>query len=71
MSFADKVKGMLGQHSDKAEQGVEKAGDMLDERTGGKHADKVDMAQDKARDYIEGARPGDQARPADPNQPPQ
>ncbi|GAA1543272.1 hypothetical protein GCM10009678_27320 [Actinomadura kijaniata] len=71
MSFVDKVKGMLGQHPDKAQQGVDKAGDMIDKRTGGKYSDKVDMGQDKARDYIEGTHPGDQARPADPNQPPQ
>ncbi|HEY7489219.1 MAG TPA: antitoxin [Streptosporangiaceae bacterium] len=62
MSIVDKVKGMLGQHSDKAEQGVDKAGDMIDEKTGGKYNDKVDTAQDKAKDYLNREnRPNDQA----------
>ncbi|MFJ9245786.1 antitoxin [Streptomyces sp. NPDC101776] len=57
MSFMDKVKGMLGQHSDQAKQGVDRAGDMIDERTGGKHAKQVDMAQDKANDFIDREKP--------------
>ena len=54
MSIVDKVKQMLGQHPDQAKQGVERAGDMIDERTGGKYSDKIDKAQEKAGDYIEG-----------------
>jgi hypothetical protein len=53
MSIVDKVKEMLGQHSDKAKRGVEKAGDMADERTGGKYSDKIDKAQEKGSDYID------------------
>ncbi|MFB4303417.1 antitoxin [Actinomadura sp. NTSP31] len=53
MSFMDKVKEMLGQHPDQARSGVEKAGDMFDQKTGGKYADKVDKVQDKAGDYID------------------
>ncbi|MEU8892465.1 antitoxin [Streptomyces sp. NPDC048442] len=53
MSIMDKVKAMLGQHSDKAKQGVDRAGDMVDQRTAGKYADKVDMAQDKTKEYID------------------
>jgi hypothetical protein len=57
MSIMDKVKGMLGQHSDKAKEGVDRAGDMVDERTGGKHAKQVDMAQEKGKDYIDREKP--------------
>jgi hypothetical protein len=53
MSVLDKVKEMLGKQPDKAKQGVEKAGDMFDQRTGGKYADKVDKAQQKGSDYID------------------
>ncbi|MFI6516311.1 antitoxin [Spirillospora sp. NPDC050679] len=53
MSIVDKVKEMLGQNADKAKQAVDKAGDVVDQRTGGKYADKVDMAQDKARQYLD------------------
>ncbi|MEU3405199.1 antitoxin [Streptomyces sp. NPDC006670] len=57
MSIVDKLKEMLGQNPDKAKKGVERGGDMLDERTGGKYADKVDMAQEKANEYIDRDRP--------------
>ncbi|MFA1550023.1 antitoxin [Actinomadura chokoriensis] len=61
MSIVDKVKQMLGQHSEKSKEGVERTGDMFDERTGGEHADRVDQAQEKAGDYIdrEGGQGGD------------
>jgi hypothetical protein len=52
MSIIDKVKEMLGQHSDKAEQGIDKAGDMIDDKTGGKYSDKIDSAQEKAKDML-------------------
>jgi hypothetical protein len=52
MSIVDKVKGMLGQHGNKAEKGIDKAGDVIDEKTGGKHSDRVDTAQEKARDFV-------------------
>ncbi|MEW2352750.1 antitoxin [Spirillospora sp. NPDC029432] len=60
MSIVDKVKEMLGQHGDKARQGVEKGGDMLDQRTGGKYSKHVDKAQERAGDYID--RQGTQGR---------
>ncbi|MBO2436795.1 antitoxin [Actinomadura nitritigenes] len=60
MSFVDKVKEMLGQHSDQAKKGVDKGGDMFDQKTGGKYADKVDKAQDKADDYIDRGDRGDE-----------
>jgi hypothetical protein len=49
MSIADKMKAFLGQHGDKVDKVVEKAGDMVDEKTGGKYADKVDKAQEQAK----------------------
>jgi MT0933-like antitoxin protein len=64
MSIVDKVKGMLGQHSDKSKEAVDKAGDMVDQRTGGKYSDKVDKAQDKAREYIDKDDQGSGGQPA-------
>ena len=49
MSIVDKMKEFLGQHGDQVDKVVEKAGDMVDEKTGGKYADKVDKAQEQAR----------------------
>ncbi|XRQ03494.1 antitoxin [Actinomadura welshii] len=69
MSIVDKVKQMLGQHPDKARQGVERAGDMFDERTGGKYADKVDRVQEKAGDRIDpGGQGGQGGRPGETGQ---
>ncbi len=52
MGFMDKVKGMFGQHADKIEGGIDKTGDVIDDKTGGKYADKVDQGQDAAKDAL-------------------
>lgn len=51
MAFLDKVKGMFNSNKDKVADGVDKATDVIDDKTGGKHSDhlqKVDDAVDKA-----------------------
>ena len=53
MGLMDKLKEMISGNTDKVKQGVEKAGDMVDEKTGGKFGDKIDMAQEKAADMID------------------
>lgn len=55
--FADKAKDLAEQHPDQVDQGIDKVGDAVDERTGGQHAEQVDKAQDAVRDRIGG---GDQ-----------
>lgn len=44
--FMDKAKDALGQHDDKVDDGLEKAGDFADDKTGGDHSDKIDKAVD-------------------------
>ncbi|MGK5499064.1 antitoxin [Streptomyces sp. URMC 125] len=53
MGFKDKVKGMMSRHGDKVDQGVEKAGDAADRRTGGKHRHHIDTGTGKARETRE------------------
>ena len=53
MGLMDKIKGMLGQHSEEAKGAVEKAGDAVDDKTGDKYSSQVDTAQDKAEDFID------------------
>ena len=53
MGLMDKIKSMLGQHSDEAKGAVEKAGDAVDDKTSGKYSSQVDTAQDKAEDLID------------------
>src|SRR5918998_2249813 len=52
MGFMDKVKGMLSGRSAQTDKGIEKGGDVLDDRTGGKYAGHVDKGQDAARDAL-------------------
>ena len=67
MSIVDKVKEFLGQHGAQVDKAVDKAGDMIDERTGGKYADKVDKAQDQAKKTA--AQWGEEGRLEPPPQP--
>ncbi|MEB3022847.1 antitoxin [[Mycobacterium] crassicus] len=54
MGFLDKAKGLLAQNADKVEQfagqAIDKAGDLVDDKTGGKFAGVVDKAQEAAKD---------------------
>ncbi|MBZ4018787.1 antitoxin [Streptomyces purpurogeneiscleroticus] len=52
MSVMDKLKQMLSGHGDKAGKGIDKGGDMLDERTQGKYSGQVDSAQDRLKGQL-------------------
>jgi len=51
--FVEKAKGLAGKNKDKVKDGIEKGGDLVDEKTGGKYADHVDKGQDAAEDFVE------------------
>jgi MT0933-like antitoxin protein len=53
MSFLDKAKEMLSGHKDQAKQAVEKAGDVVDDKTGDKYKSQVDMGQQKADELLD------------------
>ena len=57
MGFLDKLKGTVGKavddHGDKIAQGIDKAADVADQKTGGKHSDKIDTGADKAKDAFD------------------
>lgn len=52
MGIFDKAKDALSGQEDKIDAGVEKAGDMVDERTENKYAEQVDQGQEMARDKL-------------------
>ncbi|WP_236243517.1 antitoxin [Streptomyces sp. CC228A] len=52
MSVMDKLKQMLKGHEAKAGQGIDKAGDFVDEKTQGKYSSQVDTAQEKLRQQL-------------------
>ena len=53
MGFMDKAKGMLQGKGDQAEDLIDKAADLANDKTGGKHADKIDSAADKAKEAVD------------------
>ncbi|OKK03735.1 kanamycin biosynthetic protein [Streptomyces sp. CB03234] len=59
MSVMDKLKQMLKGHEDKAGQGIDKAGDFVDEKTQGKYSSQVDTAQSKLNEQLGSDRPQD------------
>ncbi|MBM4792169.1 antitoxin [Streptomyces sioyaensis] len=62
MSMMDKIKSMLKGHESQSDKGVEKAGDMVDDKTQGKYKGQVDTGQEKLRDEF-GGGPGQDKPP--------
>ncbi|MEQ4518259.1 antitoxin [Pseudarthrobacter sp. B907] len=59
MGLLDDLKGkaqhLIGGNEQAIKDGIEKAGDFVDSKTGGKYADKVDAAQRGASDFVDNA----------------
>jgi hypothetical protein len=57
MGFLDKLKGTVGKavddHGDKIAQGIDKAAEVVDDKTGGKHHDKLEQGTAKAKDALD------------------
>ncbi len=53
MGFLDKAKDALQGKADEAEKVIDKAADVIDDKTGHKHSDQIDGAADKAKDLID------------------
>ncbi len=52
MGIFDKAKDALSGNEDKLNELIDRAGDMVDEKTGDKYAEQVDKGQDKAKDAL-------------------
>ncbi|MBB3749754.1 uncharacterized protein YjbJ (UPF0337 family) [Mycolicibacterium sp. BK634] len=48
-----KTKEVLSQNADKVEQAIDKAGDIIDQKTQGKYSSTVDKVQDAAKNAVE------------------
>jgi hypothetical protein len=57
VGFLDKAKSQLtkavDQHGDKIAEGVDKAADAIDTKTGGKHTDKIAKGRTQAKDALD------------------
>ena len=56
MGIFDKAKDLLGQHSDKVDQGIDKLADVVDQRTGGQHGSRIDQAAEQIKGKLDEAR---------------
>ncbi|WP_433167014.1 antitoxin [Kribbella sp. CA-247076] len=52
-SMKDKATDAVDEHGDKVDQGMDKAGDFANEKTGGEHGDKIDQGTDFAKDRLD------------------
>jgi hypothetical protein len=59
MGFMDKLKALFGGHKDQANEGIEKAADVADEKTEGSHTAQIDSAAEKAEEGVD--KLGDEA----------
>jgi hypothetical protein len=53
MGLMDRVKGLVGDHKDQVEQGIDKAARIADEKTGGSRSDQIRSAADKSKEEID------------------
>lgn len=56
----EKVTGAAKDNPDKVSEGLDKGGDVADEKTGGKHTDKIDQGVDKAGEALGAESDSDQ-----------
>jgi hypothetical protein len=57
MAFLDKVKNLLSKNADKVDTAIDKAGDIVDQKTQGKYAQHVDKVQDAAKKAVDKSNP--------------
>lgn len=53
MGVMENLKKLAGKHPDKAEEGIDKASETVDSKTGGKYSDKLSSASDKAKERLD------------------
>jgi hypothetical protein len=57
MAFLDKVKNLLASNADKVDTAINKAGDIVDQKTQGKYTSTVDKVQDAAKNAVDKGNP--------------
>jgi len=53
-NIKDKASELAAEHGDKIEDGIDKAADLIDDKTGGEHRDKIEQGAEKAKDFVQG-----------------
>jgi hypothetical protein len=57
MAFLDKIKSVLSKNADKVDIAIDKAADIVDQKTQGKYAQHVDKVQDAAKKAVDKSNP--------------
>ncbi len=52
-SFFKKAKDLAAEHEDQIAAGIDKAAELIDEKTGGKYSDQIEGGADRAKDFVE------------------
>ncbi|HEY5784235.1 MAG TPA: antitoxin [Microlunatus sp.] len=55
MGIFDKAKDLLNEHNDKVDQGIDKAAELIDQKTGGQHTEQIDQAAEQAKQTMDNA----------------
>jgi hypothetical protein len=53
MGLMDNLSAAVGGHEDQVKDGIDKLGDLIDDKTGGQYAGQVDQAQDFLRTQVD------------------
>jgi hypothetical protein len=53
VGILDKAKRLIGKNEEKLDNAVDKAAEVIDDKTGGKHSEKIEKAADKAHEVID------------------
>jgi hypothetical protein len=53
-NMKDKASDLVDGHGDKVGEGLDKAGEFADEKTGGKYSDQIGSGVDQAKDRLDG-----------------
>lgn len=57
MGFLDKVKSLASKNADKVDMAIDKAGDIVDQKTQGKYSSQVNKVQDAAKKAVDKTDP--------------
>ena len=64
MGIFDKAKDAVSEHSEQIDAGIDKAGDLVDDKTQGKYVEQVDQGQELAKDKLSEMRTDEPEKPA-------
>lgn len=53
MGLMDNLSAAVGGHEDQVKDGIDKLGDLIDDKTGGQYAGQVDQAQDFLKTQVD------------------